>query len=273
MKKDIYYFIINQSKYNYFRRQKLGIEIKDNKTLGKIYEDIAQPIARQAGVAIGEVGKLIFSPIYYPTKYLNNRIEKWFERIENNVSKENRIEAKPYITIPTLQNLSLQNDEELLGEMFFNILQSSVDKTKQKFLSPAFPKILEQLTKDEAIMLVLLKKQKYKYHTKMDLDKNNNHFINEKIELNEFPLDKFEFQENLWLYNSHLHNLNLSGCWEYKEQEPIYSGNEIEKGSGAISYRVPEQIGIKRFSEFRLTEFGEAFAEVCITKECEEFLK
>ncbi len=79
----------------------MGIEIKDNKTLGKIYEDIAQPIARQAGVAIGEVGKLIFSPIYYPTKYLNNRIEKWFERIENNVSKENRIEAKPYITIPS----------------------------------------------------------------------------------------------------------------------------------------------------------------------------
>lgn len=251
----------------------MGIEIKDDKTLGKIYEDIAQPIARQAGVAIGEVGKLIFSPIYYTTKYLNNRIKKWFERIENNVSKENRIKAKPYITIPTLQNLSLQNDEELLGEMFFNILQSSVDKTKQKFLSPAFPKILEQLTKDEAIMLVLLKKQKYKYHTKMDLDKNNNHFINEKIELNEFPLDKFEFQENLWLYNNHLHNLNLSGCWEYKEPEPIYSGNEIETGSGAISYRIPEQIGIKHFSEFRLTEFGEAFAEVCITKECEEFLK
>lgn len=61
------------------------------------------------------------------------------------------------ILIPTINGLSLNLDETLLGKMFFNILQNSVDKTKQKFLSPAFPKILEQLTKDEAIMLVLLK--------------------------------------------------------------------------------------------------------------------
>lgn len=253
----------------------MGIEIKDDKTLGKIYEDALKPAVKQVGSILEDTlktARLILAPLSFGGVCFD-RFQKLCDRIRSNVKEKSMQSPNINILIPTINGLSLNPDETLLGEMFFNILQSSVDKTKQKFLSPAFPKILEQLTKDEAIMLVLLKKQKYKYHTKMDLDKNNNHFINEKIELNEFPLDKFEFQENLWLYNNHLHNLNLSGCWEYKEQEPIYSGNEIETGSGAISYRIPEQIGVKCFSEFRLTEFGEAFAEVCITNECEEFLK
>lgn len=122
--------------------------MKNEKLVLEVYKDIAQPIAKQVGVALGEVGKLIFSPIYYPTKHLNHRIEKWFERIENNVPKENRSEAMPNITIPTLQNLALHDDDALLGEMFLNILQSSVDKTKQKFVSPAFPKILEQISQE-----------------------------------------------------------------------------------------------------------------------------
>lgn len=253
----------------------MGIEIKDDKTLGKIYEDALQPAVKQFGGILEDTlktARLLLAPLSFGGVGFD-RFQQWCDIIRNNVKEENMQSPNINILIPTINGLSLNPDETLLGEMFFNILQSSVDKTKQKFLSPAFPKILEQLTKDEAIMLVLLKKQKYKYHTKMDLDKNNNRFINEKIELNEFPLDKFEFQENLWLYNNHLHYLNLSGCWEYKEQEPIYSGNEIEMGSGAISCHTPEQIGVKRFSEFRLTEFGEAFADVCITKECEEFLK
>lgn len=260
---------------NYFRRSKLNIEIKDDKTLGKIYEDALQPAAKQIGGALEDTlktARLILAPLAFGGVGFD-RFQKWCNRIRNNVKEDNMQSPNINILIPTINGLSLNPDETLLGEMFFNILQSSIDKTKQKFLSPAFPKILEQLTKDEAIMLVLLKKQKYKHHKKFDFDENTKHFFNEEVELNEIPLDKFEFQENIWLYNDHLHYLNLSGCWEYKPPEPIYSGNEIEKGSGAISCHMREQIGVKQFYEFSLTPFGETFADVSITKECEEFLK
>lgn len=236
----------------------------------EIYRDALQPAVREIGKGLEKIAKtanLILAPFTLCGAY-NTRFEKWCERVENEVDEKNMQEAQPNILLPTLAGLAINPDETLLGEMFFNILKSSIDKTKQKFLSPAFPKILEQLSKDEAVMLVLLKKQNYRYHTEINLNRQEN----QRTILDEFPKDKLEFQENLWIYNDHLHNLNLSGCWEYKQQETIYSGRIIEQGSGAFSCPIPEKIGIKHFMEFGLTDFGKHFVEACISPKCEEYI-
>lgn len=252
----------------------MGFNIDIKFDANEVYRDAFQPALKEVGKGLEDVAKtanLILAPFTLCGAY-SVRFKKWCKRIENEVDEKNVQEAQPNILLPTLAGLAINPDETLLGEMFFNILKSSIDKTKQKFLSPAFPKILEQLSKDEAMMLVLLKKQKYRLHTKMDLDKQQNRFINEQTLLDEFPREKLEFQENLWIYNDHLHNLNLSGCWEYKQQESIYSGRIIEQGSGAFSHQVPEQIGLKRFMEFRLTDFGKHFVEACISQKCEKYI-
>lgn len=240
--------------------------------LTEIYKDALSPIAKQAGITLGEVTKLILSPIYEPTKYLNIRIENWFKRIEKEVPQENRIEAAANITIPTLQNLALNQDESLLGEMFYSILKCSIDKTKQKFLSPAFPKILEQLTRDEAVMLLLLQDRTYKVEHYSSFDYQKNIFYDRKEVKNEFPVSKLQFPDNLWLYNDHLNHLNLSGCWEYKRQDPVFSEKQIEIGTGAFTQMQNIQIGNKEFHEFKLTDFGKNFAEVCITDKCKDFI-
>ena len=242
--------------------------------VNEVYRDALQPAMKEVGKGLEDIAKttnLILAPFTLCGAY-GTRFRKWCKRIENEVDEKNMQEAQPNILLPTLAGLAINPDETLLGEMFFNILKSSIDKTKQKFLSPAFPKILEQLSKDEAVMLVLLKKKNYHYHAEMDLDRQQNRFINEHATLDEFPKERLEFQENFWIYNDHLHTLNLSGCWEYKQQEPIYSGEIIEQGSGAFSCQVPEQIGLKRFMEFRLTDFGKLFTETCISPKCEEYI-
>ncbi len=152
------------------------------------YKDVASPIAKQIGSTLHEVAKLILSPVYYPTKLLNTRIENWFERISKEIPTDNLIEAAPNISIPAMQALALNQDDTLLGEMFFNILKSSVDKEKQQFNSPAFPKILEQLTRDECVFLVLLNKQSYKIHQEQDFDEAKNRFYNNREILNELPV-------------------------------------------------------------------------------------
>lgn len=249
----------------------MGINIDIKFDANEVYRDALQPAMKGVGKTLENIAKtanLILAPLTLCGVY-GARFEKWCKRIENEVDEKNMQEALPNILLPTLTGLAINPDETLLGEMFFNILKSSIDKTKQKFLSPAFPKILEQLSKDEAVMLVLLKKQNYHYHIEMDLDRQQNCFVNERVILDEFPKGRLEFQENFRIYNDHLYNLNLSGCWKYKEQEPIYSGKIIEQGSGAISHKVPEQIGIRSFMEFRLTDFGRYFAEACISSKCE----
>lgn len=256
------------------------IIIKDfnmNELLPEIYKDIAQPIAKQAGVALGEVGKLVFSPIYYPTNYLNDRMEKWFARIKDNVPKENRIEAKPYITIPTLQNLALHNDETLLGEMFFNILQNSVDKTKQIFLSPAFPKILEQISSEEAKILTALKIQehiKFSYYSWWD--RTLNAIQDEICELDDRCVDKQFFLIN-W---RHLERLYLVATSNFKQTENYLKINKkfitisSQQGRDIVS---KGNIGdcenvLKHFCLLNFTDFGKSFVNICISDKCKEFL-
>ncbi|MGX3043729.1 Abi-alpha family protein [Helicobacter sp. T3_23-1056] len=253
--------------------------MKNENPMLEIYKDIAQPIARQAGITLNEVGKLIFSPIYYPTKYLNDRIQKWFERIENNVPKQNRIEAKPYITIPTLQNLALHDDETLLGEMFFNILQSSVDKTKQGFLSPAFPKILEQLSQDEAKILTLLTIQncvEFSYYGWTD--KATKIFKEELCEIKNDSLDK----EFFLMYRGHLSLLGLISISNAHNEGEAYFK---DSNNNLINYKSQEGKNIidtnqmgnyqtisKLFHLATLSDFGVAFANICISDKCKDFI-
>lgn len=225
-------------------------ELDIAKTLAvNAYNDVLSPIAKRAGSTLEEVGKLIFAPIFYPSKILNLRIENWFKRIE----------ADPAITISTLQNLVLHQDESFLGEMFFNILKSSVDKTQQCNLSPAFPKILEQLTTDECIFLVLLNDKSYKFNRNFDLNMKNLETKNIQILVNELPMEKFNFSENLWIYKEHLEHLNLLKYKDYKE--PDMSDDDFENNQN-----------ITEFAEFRLTEFGKMFCKICVSAKCYSML-
>ncbi len=252
--------------------------MENEKLVLEVYKDIAQPIAQQFGVTLGEVGKLIFLPIYQPAKYLNNRIEKWFERIENNVPKENRTEAMPNITIPTLQNLVLHDDDTLLGEMFFNILQSSVDKTRQKFVSPAFPKILEQISQEEAKILTLLKMHEYINFSCYTQDEKEKPQVYKEIidEINNKNIDKQFFL----MHKNHLMLLNLV-TYHFERQAETYlkidgklvnykslEAQEIMK-QGALD---THQTAIHNFYSLELNDFGKAFADICISEKCKDFI-
>lgn len=253
--------------------------MKNEKLTLEIYKDIAQPIARQAGIMLDEVGKLIFSSIYYPTKCLNDRMQKWFEKIQNNVQKQNRIEAKPHITIPTLQNLALHDDDTLLGEMFFNILQSSVDKTKQKFLSPAFPKILEQLSQEEAKILTLLQMQdciEFSYYGWTD--KTTNLFKEKICEIKNDNIDR----EFFLMYRGHLSLLGLISISNAHNEGEAYfkdsDGNLInyksKEGKNIIDTNQMDnyQTISKIFHLVTLSDFGVAFANICISDKCKDFI-
>lgn len=248
------------------------MDLKEN-LLTEVYKDAISPFAKQVGSTGEEVAKFILTPISVPAKLLNNRIDNWFKRISKEVPTDDLTEAAPNISIPAMQGLALHQDDTLVGEMFFNILKSSVDKKQRQFNSPAFSKILEQLTRDECIFLVLLNNCSYKLHQEKDYDESTNSFYNNKEILNELPVDKFDFPENIWLYNNHLNHLNLAGCWEYKNQEPIFSDEMIIDQNGVFSTKRQKQIGIKIFSEFKLTDFGKMFCNVTISDKCNDFIQ
>ena len=68
----------------------------------------------------------------------------------------------------------------------------------------------------------------------------------------EFPLDKLQFPQHIWLYNDHLYSLNLAGTYEIENQKPIMDESKSK------------QIGVIIKEERRLLEFGQLFTTACV---------
>lgn len=240
----------------------------------QIYQDGLHPAVKQIG-GLCEDAMKTFRFIAFPLMLGRvgfHRFDNWCRRMSNEVDEKNMQEAQPNILLPTLAGLAINPDETLLGEMFFNILKSSIDKTKQKFLSPAFPKILEQLSKDEAVMLVLLKKQNYtleiwesrttkEYEEKLIDIKSKPFFGSDKpykqtIKHNELETKKLDFQDQFIFYCDHLASLNIIECAETNRDASKLESDGI----------------LMRYAQLRLTRFGQNFTNVCITSKCKEYI-
>lgn len=222
-------------------------EILDaTKDLSKeIYTDLLHPTASHLGLTIGELVKTLLIPFSVPSKMINIRFDNWVNRISNEVKSENLVEATPNITIPTIQNLALNPDDTILGEMFFNILKASVDKTKKKFLSPAFPKLLEQLTRDECVFILLLSKKNYKIHHIDDYDDKKNVFFNRRAEIDELPKNFFDFSEKFSFFFTFFllfcNHLGYTQKYRNKKWQFKMSSNSYAKAKKSLFQNWPEE--------------------------------
>lgn len=246
-----------------------GMEIAKELT-SQIYQDTLHPAVKQIGGLCEDAVKT-FRLVTFPFMLGRvgfHRFDSLCKRLSNEVDEKNMQEAQPNILLPALAGLAINPDETLLGEMFFNILKSSIDKTKQKFLSPAFPKILEQLSKDEAVMLVLLKKQK---ELKIALSPSESRVLgafaqDEVIESN-FVIQQVEFTENIWSYYQHMQALGLCSMQiEYPEIQisPFGTITSLKESK--------YQANTKNVLSFYLNDFGKHFVEACISPKCEEYI-
>ena len=127
----------------------------DNKLRHQIYLDIFQPSAQRIGMSL-----------FCVTDGLASRFEKWCYRLDKEILLENQISPPAHMLVPILEGMVYHEDNTPIQEMFYNLLVNSMDKTKQDFCHPAFPKILSQLSIDEIIVLYQYNKNNIK--EKMD---------------------------------------------------------------------------------------------------------
>lgn len=221
--------------------------------LVEAYKDIFQPSAREIGDILRsttKVARFIFAPLDYLSAQ-QDRWQKYLSRVSERVPEKNLVEGRPEIIGPVIEGIRYVDPDSLVGELFTQLLAGSVDKEKQDSMHPAFPKIIQQLSHDEAVILYYLKKQKYIVRQKWD-------FIKERIEnmrtdYEEFPIAKLSYPSNIWMYFDHLNSLTIAGTWKTRNDEPVVSGGT--------------QIGGIIHSERRLSDFGVLFAKACIPDE------
>lgn len=174
-------------------------KLADSRLVNAAYKDIVQPGARETGKAIQDVTKAfrLFTAPLQLLAVCQDRLSAFCDRARSAVPVERQIEAAPSIAIPIMLALRYMEDDNLVTELFVNLLTRCIDRSRVGEAHPAFPRIIEQLAPDEAMILYSLREREHlciKLHVKQD---------------NSFPFHRLAFPNNMALYCHHLDSLNL----------------------------------------------------------------
>src|SRR5208337_3850671 len=154
------------------------------------------------------------------------------------VPEDRQQEAAPSIAIPILMDLRFMEDDNPLTELFLNLLARAIDKERCNEAHPAFAKIIEQMSPDEAMVMWQFR----------DRESWIEPTPGEQNVETTFPRDSLTYPENFSTYVEHLAALNLL---RLPMILPTLTGDEplpLEYG-GQSTY---------------ITRFGKQFVEACI---------
>jgi hypothetical protein len=127
-----------------------------------VYQDLVQPVAIQAGEALGTLGRVV-NVALMPIKGLVWGAERIEEFVQSkltsklaNIPPEN-IQA-PDISIagPAIESLRFTGNKESISELYANLLATSMDSTTARTAHPGFVEIIRNLSSDEAKILTYL---------------------------------------------------------------------------------------------------------------------
>lgn len=151
-------------------------------TAKNVYTDTVQPTAKNVGGFFGTLSGFFNHVVMYPLKKLDIQyeqkaiaFEKEMERKYNSISEEDRVEPQLHIVGPTMESLKYNIMDDNLAELFSNLLVSDMDAKTQNLCTPAFIKVVEQLSPTDARVFKTIYNECAKTETipicKMDLCK------------------------------------------------------------------------------------------------------
>ncbi|OWY27325.1 DUF4393 domain-containing protein [Herbaspirillum robiniae] len=218
----------------------------------KVYDHLLGPAFREIGDAAKngvKAARFLLAPIDYLAAQ-HDRWQRLLKRISEKVPEENLIEAHPQIAGTAIEGMRYLEDDNILTEMFINLLARSIDKERVNEAHPAFAKIISHMSPDEAQILKALKQKHYDLVQTAQYDKARNLFSSRQTESNTFPLDILSHSQNFFIYMDHLYSLNLAGVWQKGNQEAIHVGNV--------------QTAVRIRNDICLTPFGQLFVKACV---------
>jgi len=181
------------------------------------YDALSKPLKEASSVATDILqGLRLFTRPLSALSRFQERLFEDLEKVRNRVPVERQVEAPAEIAGPVFEKLKYLEPDDSLREVFLNLLAASIDKERQNRIHPAFPKILDQLSRDEALLLRSISVWggpsfhgftiDIRWHgISWDGDR-----INVKIGHSQhLPEKEMAFPERLYAYLKHLEALNL----------------------------------------------------------------
>jgi hypothetical protein len=221
------------------------------KVIEKAYDDAASPAAKEVGKAavdLVKTARLLLAPFQLAAAF-QDRFERVVERIRTRVPDERQTPPPAEVVGPALRQMQYLEDNNPLWLMFEELLTRAVDSEAAARVHPSFAHLISQISRDEAVILYRLRDRDFKVVDTLDYNRPLNRFENRKVETSTIPTDDLVHPDQISLYYSHLESLSLVQ-WPVEKQDPIMNGST--------------QVGIRRYSTMRLTDFGRLFVSVCV---------
>jgi hypothetical protein len=249
-----------------------------------IYQDLAQPAVKQVGKALETVGKAI-NVALAPVGALVWGYEKCQDFISTKVADrlkdvppEDIITPKPNVAGPAIEALRYTGHEEVLSDLYANLLASSMDRKTASGAHPAFVEIIKQLTPDEAKLVKLftadrayaLLSLRSNYRVEDEMHRGGNEVL---VNFSLLGVEAgVEFPQLTPAYLDNLCRLGLAEIpgmgYEYTAKgvyEPLENHPEVLSTKQQIELD-PARVCEMMRGGLRVTTLGKQFAQVCVLR-------
>ena len=130
-------------------------KLADTQLVNKAYDDLLADAMKVGGKGLTDFIKafrLFLAPIQL-LAVAQDRLAAFCDRVRARVPEDRQQEAAPSIALPILMDLRFMEDENPLTELYLNLLARAIDKERCDEAHPAFVKIIEQMSPDEAMIM------------------------------------------------------------------------------------------------------------------------
>lgn len=204
-------------------------KLADSRVVNKAYDDALSDPMKETGKLLTDATKAfrLFLAPFQLLAVAQDRLAAFCERVRKQVPDERQQEAPPSIAIPVLLSLRYMEDENPLTELFLNLLARAIDKERCGEAHPAFVRIIEQLSPDEAVILAVLSERRIEIDAGMRRHATTISRAFMGVEGVDFPLEKLVCPEHFWMYIDHLESLQLLTAEPYKDDAGDWHAHEI----------------------------------------------
>lgn len=241
--------------------------------LTQIYNDLAKPGVSQVGAALGSVlglGNTLLIPITLLNEkgkcVLQKNMESYKEQIKDQ-PQEIIAEVPPEIGVPILEKLTYVTNDEI-SQLYVNLLAKASTNHSNDLAHPAFTKIIESLSPDEAKMLkCLYGKSSIPFVDFVISNSNGTYSTLDMSVIDVAFYTNLQNTKNIPAYLSNLEALGILKC-----RRDIWSTDEQAYEELDEKYRpanvVLEQGQKQKYNKgiYEITDLGTLFIEACCRK-------
>jgi len=126
--------------------------------LKEVYVDVAQPGARQVGIAVGTLLELTFSPLNSFNERRKVKLGAALEELAHKlraIPEGDIVEVSPEIGVPAIERLTYVSDS-VLRALYLELLAAAASKHTVNTAHPNFLNIIQGLSPDEANLVGLI---------------------------------------------------------------------------------------------------------------------